>query len=80
MLLVSGFAGFLTLFKVGRIRKTQEDVVSVYEGRAMQPFFTWKGCDLLCLGLVNIGNKSTNLDKALPFTGNTELILVKQNL
>lgn len=79
MLLVSGFAGFLTLFKVGRIRKTQEDVVSVYEGRIMQPFFTWKGCDLL-FGLVSIGDKSTNLDMALPFTGNTELILVKQNL
>ena len=46
----------------------------------MQPFFTWNGCDLLCFGLVSIGNKSADLHTALPFTGNTELILLKQNL
>ena len=41
MLLVSRFAGFLIPLKRGRIRKTQEDAVSVYEGGIRQSFSTW---------------------------------------
>lgn len=40
----------------------------------------WSGCGLLCFGLLSIGNKNTNLDIALPYAGNTELMLLNQKL
>jgi hypothetical protein len=43
-------------------------------------FFLWSGCDLLSFGFLYIGSKNTNLDMALPWTGNTELILPEQKL
>lgn len=46
----------------------------------MQHFFIWSGHDLLCFGLLNIGNKNTSVDMALPLARNTESVLLKHKL
>lgn len=76
MLSVGRFAGFSPCLWE-RLRKLREGTVSVYERGIRQPFSTWSGSKV---ELVGIGNESTNPDKTLPFTGNTELTFLKQSL
>ena len=66
--LASELAGFLPSLRIGRLRNPWEGVLSGYQGQTTQ------GCSygvagIYCFELISLGNESTNLDMAQPFSG-----------